>query len=122
MQLSSEKDYNGNVNPIRNVIPKQKDGKNYEPSLTNKDNQSLKTGSKIDKFKNIATTTLKTSAKGAKGYFEIGAKMAEGNFNTKTSNPYNIGKTQKFGKSQTSEYIDSNTKKIGDNNEFNKES
>ena len=40
MNLSSEEDYNGNINPIRNVIPKETPNTNTEKQVNNVINNS----------------------------------------------------------------------------------
>ena len=78
MNLSSEKDYNGNINPIRNVIPKEKE------------NNSI-----IQKDKNTKMVkALKTGAKATSAYLGIGSKMAEGTFIKTKSNNNNFINTE----------------------------
>ena len=70
MKLSNEKDYNGNDNPIRNVLPKEKsDSKNI---LANIDKS---------KVKSFASGGAKAGFNATKNYLKVGAAMAEGNFN-----------------------------------------
>lgn len=65
--LPAEKDYNGNINPIRNV---------ENNSITQNNIESKNT------FENIA----KTGFNATKSYLSVGAKMAEGGFNVKDKN------------------------------------
>lgn len=97
INLSSETDYNGNNNPIRNVIPTQ------ASTLNNPTGNSVKSenvgnnntsSSKFSKAKNIASGIAKTGYSATKAYLQVGANMAEGNFNLnknsyKTSNSNN---------------------------------
>ena len=90
MNLSYEKDYNGNTNPIRNVTPDEKISNNSATS-----NVASKVGS-----------ALKTTAKVGSAYLGLGATMAGDRDAVK--NPYSsINKK----KAQTGEYItNSNTR------------
>lgn len=128
MNLSDEKDYSGNVNPIRDVLPKEK----VKEKINN--NSSTPTSSNTNRQNNSNNTVNASDiARGAlnvtKSYLSFGAKMAEGNFN---NSPY---KTNKHGVSsnlnnttlQDTEYInkiaENSTnenniiKKLGDSNE-----
>lgn len=117
MNLSDEKDYNGNVNPIRNVLPKQKEN----TTANSKDNVDTN-NKKNSKLKTALSTTgkaLNVGAKAGKSYLEVGARMAEGDF---SKNPYkNVNKLKKFQATEyTNQVINTNNnevKKIGDNNE-----
>ena len=66
--LTAENDYNGNINPIRNVIVKKK----IENSTTDK----VKSNNI-----NVAKKVAKTGFNVAKTYLNIGARMVEGDFN-----------------------------------------
>ena len=104
--LSAEKDYNGNVNPIRDVVPKTKE--NNQGSLPKNSNSK----------RNIAGNVLKAGAKATKGYLSIGAKMAEGNWNTNQNRNTNKIKSNM----QHTEYInrvansEESQKNLGDEN------
>lgn len=103
MNLSPEKDYNGNTNPIRNVIPNEK------PNITNNSNSSQNSniGSKVG-------TALKTTAKIGGAYLGIGATMAGDNQFIK--NPYaNNNRTR--NNAQTAEHITNSNSQEGANNE-----
>jgi len=76
MNLSNEKDYNGNTNPIRDVQQNNTTQNNIE----NVNNQSTRTN-----IENVARTDFNAT----KSYLSVGAKMAEGNFNTHNRNNYN---------------------------------
>lgn len=100
--LSDEKDYDGNINPIRNVIPKSN-----EKILTNGVN------------KNIASNIVTKGFNTTKAYLEIGSNLVEGNFN---NNQYKSS-THIKRNFQNSEYINkvtnnnANIEKSGDKNE-----
>ena len=68
------KNYNGNVNPIRNVIPKEQvnipNGTNVQ-NVHNENNKSVRT---------IAGKVVNTSAKATKAYLGLGANLIEGDF------------------------------------------
>lgn len=117
MNLSSEKDYNGNVNPIRNVIPKEMPNTNTENQANNVNNSS-----KLNTVKSITGTTIKTGAKATKSYLELGAKMVEGNFQR---NPYKINYNNSRKELNNTEYMNNISKanndeiiKKGDDNEL----
>ena len=117
MNLSSEEDYNGNINPIRNVIPKETPNTNTEKQVNNVINNS-----KLNTVKSITGATIKTGAKATKNYLELGAKMAEGDF---TKNPYKINYNNSKREQTHTEYMNniSNAKNneilnTGDDNEL----
>ncbi len=90
MNLSAEKDYNGNNNPIRNVV----DTKNV--NTTNSATNS--TTSKNQFVSNVSNNNINHTSKAmkfadgayraTKGYLKLGANMAEGNFNNRPTNKY----------------------------------
>ena len=117
MNLSSEEDYNGNINPIRNVIPKETPNTNTEKQVNNVINNS-----KLNTVKSITGATIKTGAKATKNYLELGAKMAEGDF---TKNQYKINYNNSKREQNHTEYMNniSNAKNneilnTGDDNEL----
>ena len=121
MNLSAEKDYNGNVNPIRNVMPKEKNTVSI-PKSNGKNKNSISNGNKVTP-KSVATGIVKGGAKATSAYLGVGAKMAEGNFD---SYSYKKNKQRK-NNFQHTEYINNLTndksesqKSGGDNNEHNK--
>ena len=115
MNLSAEKDYNGNVNPIRDVVPKEKNTVNI-PKSNGENKDSLSKGSKA---KSVAGNIVKGGAKATTAYLGMGAKMAEGNFDSYSRNNH----TQRKNNFQNTEYVNklANDKEIsqrqGDNNE-----
>lgn len=110
--LSSEKDYNGNINPIRNVMPKQKENNQITQ------NSNISDRNKITP-KNVVNGVLKTGYNATKGYIKIGANLVEGDFN---NNLYKDSRRNKNNLQKT-EYINKitndneNLKKLGDKNE-----
>lgn len=106
MSLSSEKDYNGNINPIRDVITNENKINNTEGQA----NTSI--GNKIG-------NTLKTGAKATGAYLSLGRRMVEGDANVSFEKKVNEPRKQM----QHSEYIN-NLKEIqykenlGDDNEY----
>ena len=110
MNLSSEKDYNGNINPIRDVITNENKINNTEGqtniSIGNKIGNTLKAG---------ATATAKATG----AYLSLGRRMVEGDAKVSFKNKVNEPRKQM----QHSEYIN-NLKEIqykenlGDDNEY----
>ena len=90
MNLSAEKDYNGNNNPIRNVV----DSKN----ITNASSTTNTNTNKNQAISNVSNNNINSSGKAmrfvnsayqaTKGYLKLGANMAEGNFNNNQPNKY----------------------------------
>ncbi len=112
MNLSAERDYSGNINPIRDVIPKEKSS-NLTPASSSNGNQSPKT---------IIGKVAKTGFNATKTYLSIGAKMAEGDF---SKSPYKSNnKNARKNNFQNTEYINNIAtqnnalEKLGDENEF----
>lgn len=113
MNLSSEKDYNNNINPIRDVLPKEKQGLNTNDNAIKQYN-NINKNEKLNTIKTIAGTTLKTGVKATKGYLEIGAKMAEGDFK---QNPYKVKTSTMKRNFQNTEYLN-NISNVNSNNEM----
>lgn len=118
INLSDEKDYNGNINPIRNVIPKEdlKVNNNIN-SLAIGNNQN--TSNSTTNMKSVAGKVLKTGANATKAYLSIGAKLAEGDF---SKSPFNNNQNSQKKKLQNTEIAnemvyDRNFEKLGDDNE-----
>ena len=124
--LSAEKDYDGNTNPIRNVIQTKSNtittpnsnvnlGKEYS-SVNNKKTETIKTSKTT-----VASNIAKTAYKGTKAYLNIGARMAEGDFSKNTYKPNNNYCKNNF---QNTEYINNlannnnSMQKLGDENEL----
>ena len=98
--LSEERDYNGNVNPIRNVITKKENQQENETISKSKINN---TNDRKIMQKSIVKNVLSSGVKGTKAYLNIGAKMAEGNFS-----PYKYKKQDNLN----------NNKKVMQNTEY----
>ena len=88
MNLSAEKDYNGNNNPIRNVVDSNNITTNNTTNSSNKNqvvsnvsNNNINNSSKAMRFADGAY-------KATKGYLKLGANMAEGNFSNNRPNSY----------------------------------
>lgn len=97
MNLTAEKDYNGNVNPIRDVVSKEKNIVNV-PKSSGENKDSLSKGSKA---KSVASSIVRGGAKVTTAYLGVGAKMAEGNFDS-YSPRNNIKRKNNF---QNTEYV-----------------
>lgn len=115
MNLSAEKDYNGNVNPIRDVVPKEKNTVNI-PKSNGENKDSLSKGSKA---KSVAGNIVKGGVKATTTYLGMGAKMAEGNFDSYSRNNH----IQRKNNFQNTEYVNKlandkeKSQRQGDNNE-----
>lgn len=120
--LSDEKDYNGNINPIRDVITPTKENKQEnitmpKSKIDNKDNKDNISNGKITP-KSVVKNVASAGFKGTKAYLSAGAKMAEGDFSSykyKKQTSYN----NKNKSMQNTEYLNniSNLQK-GAENEF----
>lgn len=81
MNLSDETDYNGNVNPVRNVV------KPSVPVVNNNTNSTENTSQIVSKVVSNSNNNQSIKSKiatgayqGAKAYLRVGAQMAEGDF------------------------------------------
>lgn len=127
MNLSPETDYNGNTNPIRTVLPKEKATPNTSnvniPTSNGKNTDSISNGMSATP-KSIAGKAAKVGAKATMGYLSMGAKMAEGDFSI---SPYKSSNRQikRNSNAQNVEYLqnmqkitnENNSKKLGDQHE-----
>jgi hypothetical protein len=121
LNLSDAKDYNGNVNPIRDVLPKEKVNNTKSiPSSNGTNKENMSNGNKLT-TKSVAKNIAKTGFNATKTYLDIGAKMAEGNFNNSS---YKSNGNNKRANFQKKEYINkvANTnnavQNLGDENEL----
>ena len=122
MNLSSEKDYNGNVNPIRNIINSKTENINNSNSNNSFSTSPKKNTENSFTKRDIAMNVVKTGFNAGKAYFNVGKSMAEGNFDSfkfsnNVNNPTSNKKTM-----QDTEYLSSlnrinNSQKLGDSNE-----
>lgn len=119
MNLSDEKDYNGNINPIRNVLQSEKVSNNISIPNSNISNKENISNRNSITQKNVASKVAKTGFNATKAYISMGAKLAEGDF---SKSSYKSNKTNKVNKFKTTEYINNTAKsnemkKLGDMNE-----
>ena len=96
MNLSAEKDFNGNINPIRDVIPNTK-----TQSDTNKETKTEAGISKGSKVASALKAGAKGTAKATGAYLSMGRRMVEGDTNINFKNKTNEPKRQM----QHTEYI-----------------
>ena len=115
MNLSAEKDYNGNTNPIRNVvdIPKTSNNSNNISNTSNIQNVKMN-NNQTNMTGNSSTPKriINTAYQGTKAYLAVGAKMAEGNFERKNHNntygkEVNINRNNTIVEKTLNEKIDS---------------
>ena len=124
MNLSAEKDYNGNVNPIRNVMPAEKTNttnsvnNNISIPTSNKNQENVFSGNKITP-KTVVGKVAKTGFNATKGYLELGAKLAEGDFSKSSYKSRPINKVNNFKQTEYINNVAKNNeiKKLGDSNE-----
>ena len=121
MNLTSEKDYNGNVNPIRDVIPKEKITNTVAiPTSNGRNKENMSNGSN-NTPKSVVGKVAKTGYNATKAYLSMGAKMAEGDF---SKSPYKANnQSTRKNHFQNTEYIsnvvtNNAMQKLGDENEF----
>lgn len=121
MNLTDERDYNGNINPIRDVKRKQGRGLHLTSRIDNNGNMNpIRDVLPKDKDNNMSAHLKKASkhivntgsavSNVAKTYFDIGSKMAEGNIDKSS-----YLKNKKSNLQNTN--LINNTKKLGDENE-----
>lgn len=122
MNLSSEQDYNGNVNPIRDVVPKEKSSPTIAFPKSNGENKETMSNGTKNTPQTVVGKVAKTGFNATKTYLSMGAKMAEGDF---TKSPYKANnKSFRKNNFQNTEYINNVTskandmQKLGDENEF----
>lgn len=120
MNLSAEKDYSGNVNPIRDVVPQEKNIAIPTSNASNKEN--ISNGNQTS-HKSLVGKVARTGLNATKTYLSIGAKMAEGDF---SKSPYKSNnQTVRKNNFQNTEYSNNIAtqnnalEKLGDENEFN---
>lgn len=119
VNLSPETDYNENINPIRNVIPKEKQNSNVYIPTSNGENKASMSNGSTNAPKTVVGKVAKTGFNMTKSYLSMGAKMAEGDF---SKSPYKNNNTRK-NNFQNTEYINkvansNEIKKLGDESEF----
>ena len=124
INLSSEKDYNGNVNPIRTVVNREKTSTNNIATSTQKVNANNQQNNTGFAPKTTVGKVANAGFKGAKAYLGMGAKLAEGDF-SKSTYSYNQKTHNRRNKFQSTEYVNNmakanEIKKSGDGNEYKK--
>ncbi len=127
--LSDEKDYNGNVNPIRDVVPKQTVNNTTNNTAVNPNsnivNQNELTNSTKISPKNIVGAVGKVASTGVKAttaYLGVGYSLVEGDF-SHYQHRTNNKKSQDKNNYKNIEYMNRleenrNSEKLGDDNEF----
>jgi hypothetical protein len=126
MNLSSSTDYNGNNNPIREVIPNKNSTLpkfSNSKSENDKDNNLNMSENKFSKVKSVASNIANTGYNATKTYLQVGANMAEGNFNMNSHSYKSNNRRNNYKKDyQNTEYANTTSKSIttekGDANEF----
>lgn len=80
ISLTDETDYNGNINPIRNVIRTQHQTTNEK--ITKSDSQTQIASRMTDNgsLKSVGSKIVNAAYQGSKTYLRVGAQMAEGDF------------------------------------------
>lgn len=121
INLSDEKDYNGNINPIRNVLQKQTINTQKEAIKSNSNNDKNTSYENKLAQKSIVKNVVKTGFNATKTYLGVGARMAEGNFSKSAykgsrNNRKDILHNTEYVSKLASEKIES--QKAGDDNEF----
>lgn len=122
MNLTSEKDYNGNVNPIRDVVPKEKTTNTVAMPTSNGRNKENMSNGSNNGPKSVVGKVAKAGYNATKAYLSVGAKMAEGDF---SKSPYKVNnQNNRKNNFQNTEYINNIVnnnnvmQKLGDENEF----
>lgn len=105
LHLSAEKDYNGNINPIRdNIKPSKANGATDNKQDNNTQNAKNSTNT-MSKVKSVTKGIAKAGYGTTKAFLQAGASMAEGNFKMNRNKP-NTYKS----KMQTTEYANNMSK------------
>ena len=111
MNLSAETDYNGNVNPIRDVLTKEKTTFSKNKDTTIKTNNKE---TKTNRISNVASNIATSGINATKSYLRVGANLVEGNL----GNRKNVYKSSKAPLKNT-EYVSQHIiQEKGEENEF----
>lgn len=88
MNLSNATDYNGNINPIRNVLASEKNESSsiHSNTFTNKIEENKFANDNKSSFSKAVSTIGKATG----SYLSMGAKFAEGNFNSSRYKQNNV--------------------------------
>ena len=108
MNLSAESDYNGNINPIRNIVPKESKNNIAQNSISNSDNQKNMSKGTDNTSKSVVSKVAKAGFNATKTYLEVGAKMVEGDFDKSS---YKARSNMKKGNFQDTAYASRVNKK-----------
>ena len=122
MNLSPEKDYNGNINPIRTVLPKEKiTNKISIPTSNNTVNNNSNSQINNENSKSVIAKVAKTGFNATKTYLNIGASMAEGNFDKlkHSDNKKNVKNNFQYTEYVKEDIKPTDNMKSGDKDEFN---
>ena len=121
--LSAEKDYNGNINPIRTVVPKEVQNNKVVtiPTSNGENRNNMSNGvqnNNTTNNKSVVTKVAKTGFNATKAYLGVGARLAEGDF----SKSYKERSNDKNNSFQNTAYINhvkmsNEIQKLGDKNE-----
>lgn len=127
MTLSDSTDYNGNVNPIRDVIENKKasvlnNNSSIPNNISNEESRNQMSNGRLDKAKKVTSAVVKTGYQVGKEYLKVGANMAEGSFdrNYNTYKP-NVRNNKYRKELNNTEYMTTSNKLAnleGDKNEF----
>lgn len=101
MNLSSETDYNGNINPIRDVIPNEKieNSSSIQSNTFSGRNEDNKFASNN---KSTISKAMSIAGKVTSSYLSVGAKLAEGDFSKSSYKQDNI--KNKYNNLQSTAY------------------
>lgn len=124
--LSDEKDYNGNTNPIRDVIQTKNNNVTTTKSNTSLGKEYIsenivKTETGKTNKANVVSNIAKTAYKGTKAYLNIGARMAEGDFNKNNYKSYNSYSKNNIQDTEYTNNLSNNKntlKNLGGDNDF----
>ncbi|MCI8396437.1 MAG: hypothetical protein HFJ52_01770 [Clostridia bacterium] len=122
MNLSPEKDYLVNINPIRNVTSKPRVN-NSTPSPTPNINSKVNIEKSNYSQRSNVSKIVNTGAKITKSYLNMGVKMAEGNFNSSKYTGNSNTRDKNINSLQHTKYINNSTNnknfnELGDNDEL----
>ena len=105
LHLSAEKDYNGNLNPIRDNIKPSKATGGTDNKQDNNTQNAKNSANTMSKVKSVTKGIAKAGYGTTKAFLQAGASMAEGDFKMNRNKP-NTYKS----KMQTTEYANNMSK------------
>ena len=112
VNLSDEKDYNGNINPIRNVISNSNENTNIFSNKTNEPIKEINLNEQNNLNKDLVKKVAKTGFKATKAYVSMGARMIEGDV---SKSSYSRNNKNNYYKTEYEN--NNNLKKSGDKND-----